>query len=76
MKHFLKHIQKHDLAKVLAGFSASEIFSHIVGASSGFFTKLQTFVVVPASSSMNTIMLVVWIVIFVGSVHYAWLRKK
>ncbi len=75
MKHHLKHINKHDIAKVLVGFSASEIISHLVLGVSGFFAKLQA-LGLPVSPSLNIVMLVIWAVVGVGSAHYAWFKKK
>ena len=75
MKHHFKNINKHDVAKVLVGFSASEIISHLVLGVSGFFAKLQM-LGLPVSPSLNTVVVVIWSIIFACSTHFAWFKKK
>jgi len=74
MKRHLKRINKHDAAKVLVGFSASEIISHLVLGASGLFTQLQAFGL-PVPASFNMIALIFWAIVFAGSIHFAWFKK-
>lgn len=74
LKRHLKQVNKHDVAKVLVGFSASELISHFVLGMSGLFTQLQT-LGLPVSSSSNMIILIFWAIVFVVSVHFAWFKK-
>ncbi|HSW75437.1 MAG TPA: hypothetical protein VLG50_00170 [Candidatus Saccharimonadales bacterium] len=65
---------KKDLAKFLSGFLVHDILTHLFLAGSGFlpFQILG----INFTPEFNTIMIIIWSIVTVGLVYYAWFAKK
>ncbi|MFA5999183.1 MAG: hypothetical protein WC747_04160 [Candidatus Babeliales bacterium] len=65
---------RKELAKFLSGFLAHDVISHIFLAGSGLL-PLRMFGII-VTPEYNAAVIIVWSVVTVALVYYAWFKKK